>query len=114
MKRPLLAACLLFAAPATYAQLLPVPGAHNPNWKLQKTETLPGAQPSDPLSSSDRMPNAAQRSIVSAGNHQYWWDGTRQLAYDWLSRPGSGSAAPDKAVAVRDERTGTTYTFLRR
>ena len=114
MKRLLFAASLLFAAPAAYAQLLPVPGVKNPDWKLEKTETLPGAEPSDLQSGTDRMPNAAQRSIAGAGNHHYWWDGTRQLAYDWLSRPSSGSVAPDKAVAVREERTGTTYIFRRR
>ncbi|MDQ2792576.1 MAG: hypothetical protein M3Y12_01010 [Bacteroidota bacterium] len=114
MKRLLLATSLLFAAPAAHAQLLPVPGAKNPDWKLEKAETRPETEPLVLLPGMDQMPNAAQRSIASADNHHYWWDGTRQLAYDWLSRPSSGSIAPDKAVAVREERTGTTYIFRRR
>ena len=113
MKRLLLAASVLLAAPAACAQLLPVPGAKNPDWKLDKTQTRPGAESSDLLPGIDRMPNAAQRSIVSADNHHHWWDGHRQLAYDWLSRLGSGSVVPDKAVAVREARTGTTYLFRR-
>ncbi|MBU6123017.1 hypothetical protein [Hymenobacter siberiensis] len=60
------------------------------------------------------MPNAAQRSIARADNRHQWWDGTRQLAYEWLSRPGSCTIAPDKSVAVREERTGNTYIFRRR
>lgn len=110
----LLSLALLCGAAAVHAQLLPVPGAKNPDWKLEKSGARLGAEPSDITLGTDRMPNAAQRSIISADNHHWWWDGTRQLVYDWLSRPGTGSMAPDNAVAVREERTGTTYYYRRR
>ena len=58
------------------------------------------------------MPNAGQESIASIGNRNYQWDANRQLAYEWLSR--SGSPAPVDLVAVRDDRTGTVYTYRRR
>ena len=94
--------------------MLPIPGTRNPDWTLEKSEIQPNAEPSDILPGIDRIPNAAQKSISSAGNRHSWWDGTRQLGYEWLSRAGSGSVAPDRLVAVREERTGTTYTYRRR
>jgi len=96
------------------AQLLPVPGARNPDWKVEKTETLPNATPFGEPPKVDRMPNAVQNSIASSGNRHYHWDANRQLAYQWLSRRGSGTVAPDKEVLVREEQTGTVYTFRRR
>ncbi|MFD1468786.1 hypothetical protein ACFQ48_11175 [Hymenobacter caeli] len=93
------------------AQALPVPGPRNPDWSLEKTEARPTAGPSTALLSNDRMPNAAQQSVSSTGNRHYQWDADRQLAYEWLSRPGS--EAPGQSVAVRDERTGTVYTYRR-
>ncbi|GAB3580570.1 hypothetical protein [Hymenobacter daeguensis] len=101
-------------ATAAHAQLLPVPGAKNPNWKTEKFAALPEATPFDEPPKTDRMPNAAQRSIASAGNRHYYWDASRQLSYQWLSRPGSNTIAPDKEVLVREDRTGITYTFRRK
>ncbi|AIZ63239.1 hypothetical protein PK28_05240 [Hymenobacter sp. DG25B] len=62
---------------------------------------------------TDRMPNAAQKSIASSGNQHYHWDAKKQLVYTWLSRPGSQTIAPDKEVTVRDDRTDTLYIFRR-
>ena len=107
----LLALCGI--ASVAHAQLLPVPGAKNPDWKVEKKEALPQASLSDEPIRIDRMPNAMQNSIVSKGDVHHYWDADRQLAYEWRSRPGSGSVAPDKAVLVREDRTGTTYTFRR-
>ena len=114
MKCLLLPIALLCAAPAAQAQLLPVPGTKNPDWALEKSEAGPNAEPSDVLPGTDRMPNAMQRSIKSIGNRHYHWDSKRQLAYEWLSRPSSGSVAPDQLVKVRAEPTGTLYTYRRR
>ncbi|MBF9222826.1 hypothetical protein [Hymenobacter ruricola] len=97
-----------------HAQLLPVPGVKNPDWKVEKKEALPDATPFDEAPKTDRMPNAAQKGISSIGNRHYHWDAEHQLAYQWLSRPGSGTVAPDKEVLVREERTGITYTFRRK
>ncbi|GAB3730181.1 hypothetical protein GCM10027594_12210 [Hymenobacter agri] len=91
-----------------------MPGAKNPDWKAEKSEKLPDATPFDEAPRPDRMPNAAQRSIASSGNRHFHWDAERQLAYQWLSRPGSNSIAPDKQVLVREEQTGIVYTFQRR
>ena len=98
-------------AHAAQAQTLPVPGTRNPDWALEKTEARPTAGPSAALLGSDRMPNATQQSVSSAGNRHYQWDADQQLAYEWLGR--SGSEAPGQSVAVRDERTGTVYTYRR-
>ena len=113
MKRLLLPVVLLCAAPTVRAQQLPVPGDKNPDWALEKSEARPNAEPSDVLPGTDRMPNAMQRSIKSIGNRHYHWDSKRQLAYEWLSRPGSGSTAPDKLVVVRSESAGI-YTYRSR
>ncbi|WP_201979098.1 hypothetical protein [Hymenobacter rubidus] len=102
------------SAAAVQAQLLPVPGAKNPDWKTEKFEPLPEATPFDEPPKVDRMPNALQKSIVSAGNLHHYWDADRQLAYEWRSRLGSGTVAPDKEVLVYEERTGITYTFRRK
>ena len=114
MKRLLLPVALLCAAPTVRAQQLPVPGDKNPDWALEKSEARPNAEPSDVLSGTDRMPNAMQKSIKSIGNRHYHWDASRQLAYEWQSRLGSGSVAPDKQVRVREERTGIAYVYRRR
>ena len=114
MKRLLLSVVLLCAAPAVRAQQLPVPGDKNPDWALEKSEARPNAGPSDVLPATDRMPNAMQKSIKSIGNRHYHWDSKRQLAYEWLSRPSSGSVAPDQLLTVRAEPTGTLYTYRRR
>jgi hypothetical protein len=99
---------------AAHAQLLPVPGAKNPDWTVEKKEASPDATPFGEAPRLDRMPNAAQRSIASSGNHHYHWDARHQLAYQWSSRPNSGTVAPDKEVLVREDRTGLTYTFRRK
>ena len=114
MKCLLLPVALLCAASAAQAQLLPVPGTKNPDWALGKSEARPNAEPSDMLPGTDRMPNAMQKSIKSIGNRHYHWDASRQLAYEWQSRLGSGSVAPDKQVRVREERTGIAYVYRRR
>ncbi|WP_198074695.1 hypothetical protein [Hymenobacter negativus] len=114
MKALLLPLALYCGISAAHAQLLPVPGAKNPDWKVEKKEALPEATPFDELPKTDRMPNAAQKGIASIGNRHYHWDAERQLAYQWLSRPNSGTVAPDKKVVVREDRTGLTYTFIRR
>ncbi|WP_210516595.1 hypothetical protein [Hymenobacter terricola] len=97
-----------------HAQLLPVPGAKNPDWKTDNFEALPGAISFGEAPKTDRMPNAVQNSIISEGNLHHYWDANRQLAYQWRSRSGSGTVAPDKEVLVREERTGLTYTYRRR
>lgn len=115
MKTLLLSFGMLCAGTSiAHAQLLPVPGAKNPDWTLKKSEPRPNAEPSDVLPGTDRMPNAMQKSVKSIGNRHYHWDSDRQLAYEWLSRPTSGSIAPDELVTVRSESTGTTYTYRRR
>jgi hypothetical protein len=114
MKSLFIFLALFGSASAAHAQLLPVPGAKNPDWHAEKSEALPEATPFDEAPKLDRMPNAAQKSIASSGNRHYHWDAERQLAYQWLSRPGSGTIAPDNKVLVREDRTGLTYTFRRR
>ena len=113
MKNFLLSLGLVCAALGAHAQILPVPGAQNPDWALEKSKARSRAEPADVLPGTDRMPNAGQQSIKSIGNHHYHWDSNRQLAYEWLSRPGSGSTAPDKLVVVRSESAGT-YTYRSR
>lgn len=107
-----------------------MPDTRNPDWKFEKTEhrrynapldTLPGGRDGmstasyDRYSSSgsDKMPNAAQKSISSAGNRSYHWDADRQLAYTWPSQPiQSGRPEPD-TVKVQEQRTGTVHTYRR-
>ena len=112
MKRLLLLVILLCMAPIARAQLLPNPGAKNPDWTLEKSDVqqVDGRLALPPA--TDRMPNAAQKSISSNGNRHSSWDADRQLAYQWLSRPGA--TAPEERVTVRADRTGTTYTYRRR
>ena len=112
MKRLFLLIALFGGASAAHAQLLPAPGSKNPDWNLEKSEVRKETSAPVLPAPTDRMPNAAQKSISSNGNHHYHWDADRQLAYDWLSQPGS--VAPDKQVTVREQRTGTVYTFRRK
>ncbi|AMJ64646.1 hypothetical protein AXW84_03785 [Hymenobacter sp. PAMC 26628] len=93
--------------------MLPVPGARNPDWALETT--VPDAyrqEPSILTMPRDRMPNALQKSVLSNGNRSYHWDAARQLTYEWPNQ--AGSVGPHNSVTVRDERTGTTYTYGRR
>ena len=113
MKRLFTLLALCGSISAAHAQLLPVPGAKNPDWKVEKKEARAEATPFDEPPKIDRMPNAVQNSIVSKGDVHHYWDADRQLAYQWSSRPGSGTVAPDKEVLVREDRTGITYTFRR-
>ncbi|MDB5271222.1 MAG: hypothetical protein JWP58_4262 [Hymenobacter sp.] len=111
MKGFLLSFALLFGLSAR-AQTLPVPGGKNPDWVLLKTEKRPyDGRPIIPPG-TDRMPNAAQKSISSIGNHHYTWDAEHQLAYDWLSRDSS-SVAPFKLVQVREGRKDVMYVYRR-
>ena len=114
MKSFFLSAALLIGVSA-HAQFLPVPGAENPDWTLERSEAPPApSQFMRPLG-TDPMPNALQKSISSSGNRHYHWDGNRQLAYMWLSDSNTAcSVAPDKRVTVREERTGTVYVYRRR
>ncbi|MBF9143606.1 hypothetical protein [Hymenobacter properus] len=114
MKALLLPLALYCGISAVHAQLLPVPGAKNPDWKVETPEVVPEAVPFGEAPKTDRMPNAVQKSIASKGNLHHYWDAERQLTYEWRSRPGSGTVAPDKKVVVREDRTGLTYTFIRR
>ncbi len=93
MKRLLLLVILLCTASIAYAQLLPVPGAKNPGWTLEKSDVQQVDGQLALPSATDRMPNAAQKSISSDGNRHSFWDADRQLAYQWLSR--SGTTAPE-------------------
>jgi hypothetical protein len=112
MKRLFLSLTILGSAFAAHAQLLPAPGNKNPDWTLEKSEVRKEAGAPVLPAPTDRMPNAVQKSISSYGNHHYHWDADHQLVYDWLSQPGS--VAPDKQVTVREQRTGTVYTFRRK
>ncbi|MDQ2771371.1 MAG: hypothetical protein M3Y54_12840 [Bacteroidota bacterium] len=100
---------VLCGATAAHAQLLPVPGAKNPDWKLEKSEA---PQAERLLPPTDRMPNAAQKSVLSTGNQHAYWDADRQLAYQWQSGPGS--VKPEKQVKVLEQRTGIAYVYRRR
>lgn len=100
-------------ASGAQAQALPLPGARNPEWALENTAPYAYRQgPNDLLPTNDRMPNASQRSVLSNGNRSYHWDAARQLAYEWPNH--TGSVGPYDSVTVRDDRTGTTYTYRRR
>ncbi|TPG72377.1 hypothetical protein [Hymenobacter nivis] len=109
---------LLFLGTAGFAsqaqaQVLPIPGARNPDWALETT--VPDAYrhaPGNLPVTTDRMPNASQRSVLSNGNRSYHWDAARQLAYEWPSH--TSTLGPQNSVTVRDDRTGTTYTYGRR
>jgi hypothetical protein len=114
MKSFIVLLALCGGASVAQAQLLPVPGVKNPDWQAEKSEAAAEATPFGEAPTADRMPNAAQKSISSSGNRHYHWDAERQLAYQWQSRPGSGTVAPDKEVLVREDRTGITYTFRRK
>ena len=114
MKQLLPFVVLLGPAVLAHAQLLPVPGSKNPDWKLEKSgapqsESLPMLPPTLP---TDRMPNAAHNSIQRIGNRYSYWDADRQLAYQWAS--SSGSAKPEQQVQVLEQRTGIAYTYRRR
>lgn len=111
MKRAALLILLASAASVAQAQLLPVPGSQNPDWVLEKADA-PKPGPSVLPLSTDRMPNAAQKSVSSSGNRHYCWDAQQQLAYEWVSQPGQ--VAPDQRVTVRQQRTGTAYVYRRR
>ena len=112
MKIPLLSFALTCGATAALAQLLPVPGIKNPDWKLEKSEALQleGLPVLPPP--TDRMPNAAQKSIQSSGNQHAYWDADRQLAYQWQSSPGT--VKPEQQVKVLEQRTGIAYIYRRR
>ena len=112
MKQLLLFAVLLGPACVAHAQLLPVPGTKNPDWRLEKSEAPQSEDLPVLLSPTDRMPNAAQKSIQSMGNQHSYWDATRQLVYQWQS--GSGSVKPEQQVKVLEQRTGIAYTYRRR
>ena len=119
-------ALVLATALAAHAQLLPVPNTRNPDWIQTDTklgfrpsppDSLPGSRDRMPIAdpsrgSTARIPNAQRKNLTSIGNTYYYWDADRQLAYEWPARPGS--AAPDSTVTVRQQRTGTTYTYRRR
>lgn len=95
------------------AQALPVPGIRNPEWTLENTVPDAFGQGFGDLPvTNDRMPNASQRSVLSNGNRSYHWDATRQLTYEWPNY--AGSMGPYNSVTVRDDRTGTVYTYRRR
>ena len=93
------------------AQLLPVPNSKNPDWVLLKTEKQHSdGQPSFPAG-TDKMPNAAQKSISSQGNHHFHWDASHQLAYDWVS--ADGAWAPLETITVREQRSDIAYIYRR-
>jgi hypothetical protein len=113
MKRLLLCpAFLLIASVATQAQVLPVPGDKNPDWVLFQTERKPYDGQVMQSISTDRMPNAAVKSIKSRGNHHYYWDAARQLSYEWLSKPDQ--VAPSSIVIVHQQTTGATFVYRKR
>jgi hypothetical protein len=113
MKRLLLCpAVLLTTALAAQAQVLPVPGGKNPDWVLLQTEWKPYDGQVMQSISLDRMPNAAAKSIISKGNHHYYWDAARQLSYEWLSNPDQ--VAPNSVVVVHQQTTGATFAYRKR
>ena len=113
MKRSLLClAVLLSAALAAQAQVLPVPGAKNPDWVLFGTYRRPYDNRVFGPPSTDRMPNAAAKSVKSIGNQHYYWDAAHQLAYDWYSR--EGTLTPFGLVNVRVQQQDIVYSYHRR
>jgi hypothetical protein len=119
-------ALLLTSALAAQAQLLPVPNTRNPDWVQTDTklgfrpslpDSLPGSRDRMPIADLGRdqasgIPNAQRKNLANTGNSYRYWDTDRQLVYAWQARPGS--AAPDSAVTVYQQRTGATYTYRRR
>jgi hypothetical protein len=103
---------LLSASLATHAQVLPVPGGNNPDWVLFGTYKKPYDGPVVESPTTDRMPNAAAKSIKSIGNHRYYWDANRQLAYDWFSK--DGILTPLALVNVRVQQQDIVYSYHRR
>ena len=112
MKILLLLFALTGGATAAHAQLLPVPGTKNPDWKLEKFEALQSKGLPVLPPPTDRMPNAAQKSIQSNRNQHTYWDADRQLAYQWQSSPGS--VKPEQQVKVLEQRTNIAYIYRRR
>jgi hypothetical protein len=113
MKSILLSVTLLCGASVAHAQLLPVPGAKNPDWVLQQTAKTPyDGQALAPPPATDPMPNGAQKSISSIGDHHYYWDAQRQLSYDWYSR-GPATMAPFVLVNVREANKDFVYVYRR-
>jgi hypothetical protein len=113
MKRLLLcSATLLGTSLVAQAQILPVPGGTNPDWVLFGTYKKPYDGRVIEPPTADRMPNAAAKSIKSIGNHHYYWDADRQLAYDWLSK--DGILAPLALVNVRVQQQDVVYSYHRR
>jgi hypothetical protein len=128
MKAFLCLASLMATVTLAQAQVLPVPGARNPDWLLDKPatngrpirrDTLPSGRDPMPIADprrqgqggTDAMPNALSKNIQSIGNHHRYWDAARQLSYDWQSR--SGQLGPDSLVTVFQQATGTTFTYRR-
>ena len=105
-------ATLLSISLAAEAQVLPVPGAKNPDWVLFSTQRQPYEGQALAPPSADRMPNAASRSIKSIGTHHSYWDASRQLAYDWLSE--DGTLGPLALVNVRAQQQDVVYSYHRR
>ena len=110
MKSALLGLFLLSGLTAK-AQVLPVPNSKNPDWVLLKTEKrhVAGQLPLPP--SFDKMPNAAQKSISSQGNHHFHWDASHRLAYDWVS--ADGAMAPLDTITVREQQSDIAYIYRR-
>jgi hypothetical protein len=108
----LCSAALLGASLVAQAQVLPVPGGKNPDWVLFGTYKKPYDGPVVELPTTDRMPNAASKSIKSIGNHHYYWDDNRQLAYDWFSK--DGILGPLALVNVRVQQQDVVYSYHRR
>lgn len=98
---------VLFAATTAQAQKLPVPGQKNPDWSLHRKKEPLQSQ----FRSTDRMPNARFMGPSIIGNHHSYWDSKQQLRYEWESKPDSN--APVDSIIVREEATGTVYTYRR-
>ncbi|GAB2862349.1 hypothetical protein [Hymenobacter ruber] len=104
--------CLfLLSGLAANAQLLPVPNSKNPDWVLLKTEKRHSDNRLLFSPGTDKMPNAAEKSIISKGNHHYHWDASQQLVYDWVS--AAGMMAPLDTVNVREQRSDIAYIYRR-
>jgi hypothetical protein len=105
VKCSIVAVLLLIGSLEAQAQLLPVPGAKNPNWSLMRKKVVQPTQ----IRSGDRMPNATFLGPTGGGNHRYYWDARRQLRYEWDTQPGGES--PLDSVKVHDDDTGTMYIY---